>query len=64
MWGAGCIMAELWTREPILKGYLLPKMDLNIKPSYFHILIFEIKHATEFEHFPLRTKTASGLPEL
>lgn len=20
MWGAGCIMAELWTREPILKG--------------------------------------------
>ena len=20
MWGGGCIMAELWTREPILKG--------------------------------------------
>lgn len=20
MWGAGCIMAELWTKEPILKG--------------------------------------------
>ncbi len=20
MWGAGCIMAELWTRDPILKG--------------------------------------------
>jgi cyclin-dependent kinase 9 len=28
MWGGGCIMAELWTREPILKGFN-PNFKIN-----------------------------------
>jgi hypothetical protein len=53
MWGAGCIMAELWTREPILKGnnflnhvFLFIKNSIMIWCSLLNsalIIFFKIK---------------------
>lgn len=33
MWGAGCIMAEMWTRSPIMQ--VINKFILNIIPILF-----------------------------